>query len=530
VRAAATISLLALAACAPAAARGGGESVPLWGRWEAELAADAPADGMATFPVTLTAPDGGERVVDGFWDGGRVWRVRFIPDEEGVWRYRTGAAAGGAGPAGREGSFTVRRARSENRFLAHGPVRVSEDGPYLVHADGTPFFWLGDTAWNGGLKSSVADWASYIADRAAKGFSVVQLVTTQWRAAHANAEGEVAYAGYDDIRIHPSFFRRMDARMDALDRAGILAAPVLLWTLGDSLTNPGKLPEAQATRLARYLVARYQGNHVAWILAGDENYQKNGDRWRRIGRAVFDRPGHAPVTTHPQGMQWAFDDFADEPWLDFLIYQSGHGDDANTVRWLHSGPPSRAWRTGKPRPILNAEPPYEDHLAYQSHQPQSAYNVRRAAYWSLLSTPTAGVSYGAHGVWSWETKPGVPLEHPSSGVAKPWFEAIHLPGSTQMEHLAALFTSLDWWRLRPAAGLVAEQPEDPMRFVGAATTEAGDLAVLYLPVGGSVRLTAAVGKGGEWFDPRTGARTPAAPAGPLLYTAPDARDWVLVLH
>jgi hypothetical protein len=49
-------------------------------------------------------------------------------------------------------------------------------------------------------------------------------------------------------------------------------------------------------------------------------------------------------------------------------------------------------------------------------------------------------------------------------------------------------------------------------------------------VGGSVRLTAGVGKGGEWFDPRTGARTRATPAGPLLYTAPDARDWVLVLR
>jgi len=55
-----------------------------------------------------------------------------------------------------------------------------------------------------------------------------------------------------------------------------------------------------------------------------------------------------------------------------------------------------------------------------------------------------------------------------------------------MEHLADLFTSLEWWRLRPATGLVAEQSDDPMSFVGAAESEARDLAVLYMPVGGSV--------------------------------------------
>ncbi|MCH5376216.1 MAG: DUF4038 domain-containing protein, partial [Planctomycetes bacterium] len=29
----------------------------------------------------------------------------------------------------------------------HGPLKVSPDGHSLQYADGTPFFWLGDTAW-----------------------------------------------------------------------------------------------------------------------------------------------------------------------------------------------------------------------------------------------------------------------------------------------------------------------------------------------------------------------------------------------
>ena len=29
----------------------------------------------------------------------------------------------------------------------HGQLQVSANGRYLEHADGTPFFWFGDTAW-----------------------------------------------------------------------------------------------------------------------------------------------------------------------------------------------------------------------------------------------------------------------------------------------------------------------------------------------------------------------------------------------
>ena len=48
-------------------------------------------------------------------------------------------------------------------------LRVSKNGRYLAHADSTPFFWLGDTAWNGALLSSKSDWEIYLNDRAKKG-------------------------------------------------------------------------------------------------------------------------------------------------------------------------------------------------------------------------------------------------------------------------------------------------------------------------------------------------------------------------
>jgi hypothetical protein len=323
--------------------------------------------------------------------------------------------------------------------------------------------------------------------------------------------------------------------MNEVNAKGLLAVPVVLWGLGEEHYTPGKLPVDQAIRLARYIVARYRAHHVVWFLGGDDNYEgENGERWKSIGRGVFVEKEHAPVFLHPRGMHWPWDGFQQEEWLSALGYQSGHGDDARTLQWIHSGPPAENWNKPPARPVINLEPPYEDHLAYQSRERHSAYNVRRAVYWSLLNAATAGVSYGAHGVWSWQTSPGVPLNHERTGEAKPWHEAIQLPGSTQMRHMAGLFTSLPWWRLRPAQSLLAEQPgaKDPARFISAALSEDKDAAVFYLPLGGTLRLQAGALPPrlsiAEWFDPRSGERKPAeGKAG--AYQAPGKEDWLLVL-
>jgi hypothetical protein len=518
------------------AADGEAQAVPLWGRWGHSFTAAGGASPETELTIHLTAPSGREWAVPGYWDGAQRWAVRFMPDEEGEWSYRTTSQPAAPGLHGEAGRFECRRVRGQGRFLEHGPVRVAADGHYFAHADGTPFFWLGDTVWNGAMLSSKADWDVYLKERVGKQFSAVQFVlVAPWRTAPANAEGEVAYTGREQIEIHPHYFRRIDERIDAVNARGMLAVPVLLWAIkGD--VNPGwSLPEDQAIRLARYLVARYGAHHVAWILPGDGNYSGEvAEKWKRIGRAVFGEGDHAPVTLHPGGMQWPYDAFREEKWLDYLGYQSGHGDDDAAWRWTHSGPPATAWKQKPSRPIVNLEYPYEDHISYQSKQRHSATNIRRAAYWSLLSAPPAGLTYGGHGLWSWQTEEGLPYDHPSTGSAKPWHEAVKLPGSLHMKHLAALFTSLPWWQLRPDDSLLTAQPggDDPARHVAAARTENGGAALVYLPAGGEVALKAEAlpePLQAEWFDPRTGERQPASgEAG--RFRAPDEQDWVLVLR
>ena len=104
-----------------------------------------------------------------------------------------------------------------------------------------------------------------------------------------------------------------------------------------------------------------------------------------------------------------------------------------------------------------------------------------------------------------------------------------------MKYLGEFFNSIPWWTLRPDNNLLMEQPggDNPARHVSASRSEHGDLAVVYLPVGGELKLRPGVltdGLKAEWFDPRTGRRTPSTPEAPNSFRAPEEQDWVLLLH
>lgn len=522
--------------------------VPRWTRFELDLT----SSGLFEHPlqevevrVEFTSPAGTRHTVLAFWDGERSWKARFSPGEVGQWSYRTSSDPFDPGLAGITGGFQCVPYSGSNPVFLRGPIQVSKNRLHLVDSAGTPFFWMADTAWNGPLRASAADWQTYLEDRRNKEFTVIQFVTTQWRAAETDEQRQVAFSGSRTLQVHPDFYRRLDQRVDAINEAGLVAAPVLLWALpGDRPGwSPGvDLPEDQLILLARYSVARYGAHRVVWILSGDGDYRgERAEKWIRIGRAVFGNGtvgADRLVTMHPMGRHWVADEFRQEDWYGFVGYQSGHGDSEDALRWLVQGPPALQWNQPPLLPVINLEPNYEGHVGYTHKRVIDAHAVRRAAYWSLLVTPPAGVSYGAHGIWSWNLEKGTPLHHPGSGEALPWYEALQLPGSAQMHSLARLFTSLEWWRLRPAPELLASQPgeEDPRHFVPAALSESGRWALLYLPERLSLSLnlewlpdTSTV----RWFNPRTGEwEQDKAPAGvrlgpPKTFTPPSDGDWIL---
>jgi hypothetical protein len=307
------------------------------------------------------------------------------------------------------------------------------------------------------------------------------------------------------------------------------------------MLSPGfTLPEDQAVRLARYMVARWGGDPVLWILAGDGDYRgPKADRWKRIGRAVFGNRPHAPVTLHPQGMQWNMDEFQDEAWLDIAGYQSCHFDNSDAYAWLIEGAPATDWKRVPSRPIINLEPNYEDIGALDSGRRFTDLDVRRALYRSLLVAPTAGVTYGAHGVWDWSDGERVAAGHEGFSKPQSWRAALQFAGAQQVKILAQLFTAMEWWKLVPAPGMIAVQPYPAHKAddAVAARTENGACAVVYVPKGPAIQLNTlslAPRLRLSWCNVRTGEILTGAEeverTANLRLTLPDEGDWLIWFH
>ena len=518
------------------------QDVPVWDKYEIEFQSSREYENslydMKSFAVEFVSPSGRSQKINGFWDGGLDWKVRFCPDETGSWTWQSSCSdLENTGLNNRSGTFMVAGNGSSLDIYQKGSIIRSKGNYHLTHADGTPFFWLADTAWNGAMRASAEEWDIYLKDRRAKGFNVIQFVTTQWRGRETDRNGEVAFTGSGRIRINPHFFQNLDERVDELNKLGLVAAPVLLWSLpfgqGRYLSPGYYLPEDEAVLLARYTVARYGGNHVVWILGGDGAYIGEFEqRWKNIGRKVFDGDPPGLVAQHPHGSSWIGEDYKDEAWLDIIGYQSSHSNEERTVNWINKGPMSRQWDKLPARPVMNLEPNYE-----MIGNRISAEDVRNASYWSLFATPISGLTYGHNSIWPWLYEGETIVNHEQSKGYPSWEKAIHYPGSGQVGYLAEFIRSFDWWKFRPALELLAEQPGEKIynHFISIVKNPENGKILCYLPRKGDVKIYNLFRKNftGKWFDAvlNTYSEAEVSNSGSFLEVlSPKDQDMVLILQ
>lgn len=488
--------------------------------------------------AAVRTPAGQDHRIPLFWDGGRIWRLRYSPESIGLYSYSLESSARELND--KRGQFEAGPPAASTLLDQEGAPRVAASRRHFEHVSGKPWFWLADTAWNGALLASGKEWDGYLAFRAAQRFTAVQFVLTEWRACYADEFGRTAFQLEGGrLSVDPLFFARMDLRVAAIRRHGLVPVPVMLWALstkGDR--SPGILLNVpQAIRLASFLNARYAAYGPLWMLGGDGNYLGEGaQRWKEIGRGVFSEVTRRPVTLHPGGMQDPWPGLKDETWLDFLTYQSGHGRDAKKWKWQLEEMPKGAL-LDPPRPVLDAEPNYEGHIFYRDKNRITDYHVRRASYTSLLLSPVAGVSYGAHGIWPWLRNRETPLNHPRSGEGDPFHECLQYPGAAQLTILRNVFERLDWWNLRPAPEIVAQNPVDSAygNAAVAARTTGGHQALVYSPQGGPLKLDLSAWRSDVAairIDPRTGREEAAIslkPEAAASVDLPTSTDWLLHL-
>ena len=441
--------------------------------------------------------------------------------------------------------------------VVSGPLpqlRVSENKRFLVSADGQPFFWLGDTAWELFHRLNREEAVRYLQNRAERRFTVVQAVALAELDGlnDPNAYGHTPLKNNDpttpDVRAGPAndYWDHVDYIVSEAGARGIYIGFLPTW--GDKWNiKRGAGPEVftpqNAEAYGTWLGTRYKDTpNIIWILGGDRPIDTDAHREiiRAMARGLRAGDGGAHLMTlHPPGGNSSSTWFHQDEWLDFNMRQNGHAAEF-TGRYDQT----RADYDRAPiKPVLDGEPIYEDHpVSFEGKRlgHSIASDVRRPLYWDLFGG-AFGHTYGHHSVWQMWAPPRKPVNTP----LMPWHEAIEQPGAAQMQHGRALMESRPFLTRIPdpeivVAGPVPTSVPGAGRYQFVSTRDAtGTYAMVYAPVGRPFAVRMHVISGSRvkawWFNPRTGAATAIGTfsnSGEREFTPPDRGemlDWVLVL-
>jgi len=500
--------------------------------------------------VVFTTPSGEELRVPAFWAGEQTWRVRYAPAEVGTHHYRTDCSdPQNEDLHGIEGELEVAPYEGDNILLRRGGLRVADDRRHLEHTDGTPFFWLADTWWMGLCKRLrwPGEFKELVADRVAKGFSVIQIVAGLYpdmAAFDKRGDNEAGWPWEPEFaRINPRYFDMADLRMDWLVSQGLV--PCVLGSWGYYLPWLGVERFKQHWR---YLVGRWGAYPVIWCLAGegvmpwylhkrtdqakqDEEIQRAG--WTEVGRYLREiDPYHRLVSIHPtrRGREQVEDDSV----LDFEMLQTGHGDRTSFPNTIRSVTEARAQEPTMP--VINSEVCYEGILE------ASREEVQRFMFWSCILSGACGQTYGANGIWqvNQEGKPYGPSPHGWSWGDRPWREAYQLPGSGQLGLAKRLLERYEWWRLEPHPEWVEPHWSEDNYFAPYCAGIPGELRIIFLfnviPQPVVKELEPGLRYRAFLFNPSNGAERELGVAeadAEGSWAVPQIeirRDWVLVLE
>lgn len=429
-------------------------------------------------------------------------------------------------------------------------LKISTNGRHIITESGAPFFYLGDTAWELFHRLNREEAITYLDDRQAKGFTVIQAVALAELAGltQPNPYGRLPLKINENDQPSPllpdtdgeySYWDHVDFIVNEARKRGMYI--VMLPTWGDKWNKMwGAGPEVFNKETARiygtWIARRYRDcENIIWMLGGDRQVQnrRHMEVLCSMGEAIRQVVGDRHlITMHPAGGCSSSTSLHEETWLDFNTIQSGHSRSRYNYEMI-----SKDYALLPAKPVLDAEPGYEDHPESFNYKNgyMDAADVRQFEYMSLFSG-ACGHTYGHHSIWAMVDH--LPYEgFNSAHFCMEWTQGLHQPGSGQMHHAKDLLLAHDFLSSAPHPEWIEEQ-------IG---------GLLYIPVlimngclmaytsqGQAIPLKAGVLNGKKvlvkWFDPRTGVYRDAGICDCsvaqrfLPPTAGRGNDWVLVLE
>ena len=415
-----------------------------------------------------------------------------------------------------------------------GRLQVSENGRFLQYADGDPFFYLGETAWELFHRLSFQEAESFLENRRKKGFTVIQAVIL----AEINGlitpsvNGEVPLVDLDPGRPNESYFLFVDSIVELAASKGLFMG--LLPTWGDKVDKqwgqgPVIFNKENAYQYGTFLGERYKDHlNIIWIIGGDRPCKGNEDVWNALARGIRSVDQNHLMTFHPMGTGSSSECFQGAEWLDFNMHQSGHGD-----RYIPNYRKIMADYALHPiKPCMDAEPIYESHPF--SWNPRNGFagadEVRRAAYWALFAG-AHGHTYGNHCIWQMYSEKVKPVNYPPMT----WYEALDLEGAWDMIHVRRLMESRPMLHRYPDQSVIFGNAGGTVDHIAA--TQGDGYVFIYLPSNHEVIVEFRHIKGEAfktwWYNPRTGEavfiKDIEGQAREAFRVPVGGVDWVLVI-
>ena len=420
--------------------------------------------------VDLEGPGFSKRVY-GFWDGGDMFRVRITATSAGTWSWRSGSSPSDTGLAGKTGSFDAVNWTADElaqNICRHGFIQADSKGHSFVHADGTPYFLLGDTWWatptfrypwfDGEEKRAVGPdmgFKDMVAYRKAQGYNCIAMIAAfpnwandgapasitmekdgkiisirnAWKQAGTNSAKDMQNEGgrpflfpgkapgFEQVlpdldRINPDYFRYMDRKVDYLNDNGFVSfIEVSRRDISEAWKAFHDFPTSYA-RYIQYIFARYQANncllspiHFDWHLPSIPSREYNEPICRMMEKYGPPPFGTLQGTNASPSTLVNFGDGPDAEWLTF--HQLGNWREHDYYWYL-----TEMFRANPAKPAINGEPYYpgfpDDNPPADSEEAE--VNCRSGMYGSLLSGGLAGYIYGVQGLWSADVEEQAPYK------------------------------------------------------------------------------------------------------------------------
>ncbi|HMI05372.1 MAG TPA: DUF5060 domain-containing protein, partial [Pedobacter sp.] len=232
----------------------------------------------------FTAPSGKVVLIDGFYDGGGQWKLRFSPDETGTWSYEL---------SGVHFSFSQRGKLICTKAASAGFIGIHPENPYaFAYWSGLPFFPMGDTSYglydDSPVTPKLRDTYLDMRRREAFNFIRMEVCHSHARGAHDNAYWPWGgTADKPDLdRFNPVFFKGLDQLLLQMKGKGMNAELILLNFYRLPFTNTKQWTPDRERQWLKYLLARYSAfsNIFMWTISNE--YETHPD-----GAYRLDNPG-----------------------------------------------------------------------------------------------------------------------------------------------------------------------------------------------------------------------------------------------